>query len=76
MNNKEHVKVYLQTHLLMQEFIFKKVFANQFYNQSDSVVLRKITVELPDSPSAVAQAHNHTHNPKDNSRQETSQPKH
>jgi hypothetical protein len=25
----------------MQGFIFKKVFANQFYNPSDSVVLRK-----------------------------------
>jgi hypothetical protein len=33
--------VYLQTHLLMQGFIFKKVFANQFYNASDLVVLRK-----------------------------------
>jgi hypothetical protein len=39
--NKEQVKFYLQTHLLMQGFIFEKVFANQFYNQSDSVVLRK-----------------------------------
>jgi hypothetical protein len=27
--NKEQVKVYLQTHLLMQGFIFKKVFTNQ-----------------------------------------------
>jgi hypothetical protein len=45
----------------MQGFIFKKVFANQFYNQSDSVVLRKTTVELPDSPSAVAQAGTQPH---------------
>jgi hypothetical protein len=55
---------------------FEKFFANQFYNPSDSVVFKKTTVELPDSPSAVAQAHSHTLNPKGNSRQETSQPKH
>jgi hypothetical protein len=34
-------QVYLQTHLLMQGFIFEKVFANHFYNTSNSVVLRK-----------------------------------
>jgi hypothetical protein len=38
---KDQVKVYLQTHLLMQGFIFEKVFANHFYNPSNSVVLRK-----------------------------------
>jgi hypothetical protein len=38
---KGQVKVYLQTHLLMQGFIFEKVFANNFYNPSNSVVLRK-----------------------------------
>jgi hypothetical protein len=36
--NKEQVKVYLQTHVLMQGFIFKKVLANKFYNPSDLVV--------------------------------------
>jgi hypothetical protein len=38
---KHQVKVYLQTHLLMQGFVFEKVFANHFYNPSNSVVLRK-----------------------------------
>jgi hypothetical protein len=38
---KDQVKVYLQTHLLMQGFLFEKVFANNFYNPSNSVVLRK-----------------------------------
>jgi hypothetical protein len=38
---KNQVKVYLQTHLLMQGFIFEKVFANHFYNPSSSVALRK-----------------------------------
>jgi hypothetical protein len=33
-------------------------------------------VELPDSPSAVAQAHSHTRNPENNSRQETSPTSH
>jgi hypothetical protein len=57
---KVQVKVYLQTHLLMLGSIFEKVFANPFYNPSDLVVLRKTKLGLPDSPSAVAQAHNHT----------------
>jgi hypothetical protein len=39
---------------------FEKIFANHFYNPSDSVVFEKSPVELPDSPSAIAQAHSHT----------------
>jgi hypothetical protein len=38
---KDQVKVYLQTHLLMQGFILEKVFANHFYNPSNSIVLGK-----------------------------------
>jgi hypothetical protein len=44
----------------MQGFIFEKVFANHFYNPRNSVVLRKTTLGLQDSLSAVAQAHSHT----------------
>jgi hypothetical protein len=38
---KDQVKVYLQTHLLMQGFIPEKGFHKQFYNPNNSVVLGK-----------------------------------
>jgi hypothetical protein len=38
------IRFILQTHLLMQGFIFEKVFANNFYNPSNSVV---VTPDFP-----------------------------
>jgi hypothetical protein len=50
----------LPPHLLMQGLIFKKVFANQFYNPSDSVVVRKPiwNYRLPVRSSPGTQPHN------------------
>jgi hypothetical protein len=47
---KNQVKVYLQTPLLMQWFIFEKVFANNSYNPSNSVVLGTIGLPVRCSP--------------------------
>jgi hypothetical protein len=56
---KDQVKVYLQTHLLMQGFIFEKVLANNFITQ-ELGCFEETNWGLPDSPSAVAEAHSHT----------------
>jgi hypothetical protein len=39
--DKDQVKVYLQTHLLMQGFNSERVFTNNFYIPSNSVALEK-----------------------------------
>jgi hypothetical protein len=66
---KDQVKVYLQTHLLIQRFIFEKVFANNFYNPSNSVVSRNQlgTTGLPVRRSPGTQPHPFSEN---NSRHE------
>jgi hypothetical protein len=56
---KDRVKVYLQTHLLMQGFISERVFANNFITQ-ELCCFVKTKWGLLDSPSAVAQVHSHT----------------
>jgi hypothetical protein len=57
----------------MQGFISKRFSQIIFITKVTQLFLGKTTMELPDFPSVVAQAHSHTLHPENNSRQKTSQ---
>jgi hypothetical protein len=74
--NKDQVKVYLQTHLLMQKFISEKVFANNFITRVTQLLWENQlgTTGLPVHSSPGTQPHT---TPENHSRHENHpRPKH